>query len=344
MILDSKHIAIDEEGLPLIGEAPLKDPKKSAEILKNIYLAENGSFATSLDGEIYLIEAFDAPWVAQSVQLDGETLHVLLPFDVKVSLSAKSLSLDEWDRFHATHESGVTCVFSDKAQGELFDLADSYTDESISLNGKNYELKAWLQGTIPKNADQFWTERYQQEDTGWELNQAAPALVDMLPRLKLPRSRVLVLGCGSGNDAAYFAQQGHIVTAVDISAEALNRAKSKYSGLSIQWVQADIFKLPPQFKESFDLIFEHTCFCAINPEDRSKLVQIWTQLLAPNGLLMGVFYVMDKAGGPPFGGSEWEVRKRLQKSFHFLFWGRWKGSVEGRSGKELFVYAKKRGP
>jgi 2-polyprenyl-3-methyl-5-hydroxy-6-metoxy-1,4-benzoquinol methylase len=41
----------------------------------------------------------------------------------------------------------------------------------------------------------------------------------------MPRCRVLVLGCGEGHDAAFFAQNGHIVTGVDISPEAITRAQ-----------------------------------------------------------------------------------------------------------------------
>ena len=91
----------------------------------------------------------------------------------------------------------------------------------------------------------------------------------------------------------------------------------------------------------FDMIFEHTCYCAIDPERRAELIQTYTRLLAPDGQLMGVFFVMDKHDAPPFGGTEWELRERLRKRYQFQFWGRWQHSVPARKGRELFVLARK---
>jgi hypothetical protein len=51
---------------------------------------------------------------------------------------------------------------------------------------------------------------------------------------------------------------------------------------------------------------------------------------------------MYKKQGPPYGGSEWELRQRLKDSFQFVFWGRWQKSLPKRQGKELFVYAQKK--
>jgi hypothetical protein len=55
---------------------------------------------------------------------------------------------------------------------------------------------------------------------------------------------------------------------------------------------------------------------------------------------------MDKRTGPPFGGSEWELRSRLQshasqKGFRILYWNRLRDSKPERLGQELFVYAQK---
>jgi hypothetical protein len=93
----------------------------------------------------------------------------------------------------------------------------------------------------------------------------------------------------------------------------------------------------------FDLIFEHTCYCAIPPQKRNDLVKVWRRLLTEKGQILGIFFVMPKRTGPPFGGSEWEVRERLIKSFSFKFWQRSCQSVPERLGKELLVLAEKVG-
>ena len=111
---------------------------------------------------------------------------------------------------------------------------------------------------------------------------------------------------------------------------------------NINFVQADLFKLPREFEKAFDIIFEHTCYCAINPTRRAELVKIWNRCLVDGGHLMGVFFAFEKRSGPPFGGSEWELRQRLKDSYQPIFWGRWQKSEPRRQGKEFFAYLKKK--
>ena len=68
----------------------------------------------------------------------------------------------------------------------------------------------------------------------------------------------------------------------------------------------------------------------------------WKKLLSEDGHVLGVFFAMDKRFGPPFGGSEWELRQRFQKDFNFLYWTRWKTSLPRRLGKEVVIYMQKK--
>lgn len=343
MALPTQFISIDEEGFPLFGELRVQDPVVGAKILNTIRYAENNAFMTSLEDQDYLVEAFDEPLVAQQVLKLPAGWRILLPYHIEKPFDPKTLTVDEWDRFHGLTLEGIPFVLSRKAQAEFFNLVDEYSDESVTIDGEEIEVPPWLQAKPDVRSEKFWTNIYQTEDPKWELNQPAPALADMIPRLKLPKSRVLVLGCGSGNDAALFAEQGHVVTAVDISPEAIERGKKKYAHLTnITWIEADIFKLGREHTQSYDIVFEHTCYCAIDPSKRNDLIKMWKQFLIPQGHLLGVFFAMERKLGPPFGGTEWELRERLKKSFQFIFWGRWHQSVSQRDGKEFLVYAQLR--
>ena len=156
--------------------------------------------------------------------------------------------------------------------------------------------------------------------------------------------RIAVLGAGRGHDAAFLAQQGHLVTAIDISPEAIQFSKSIYGSVpNLTFLEADIFNLPSSLKNSFDLVFEHTCYCAIPPSRRNELVKVWRQLLTEDGHVLGVFFAMDKRFGPPFGGSEWELRQRFKNHFDFVYWTRWRRSLPRRIGHEIVIYMKKKG-
>ncbi len=333
---------IDEEGFVFFGENKVKDNDVGQQALSSLIKDENGSWSTTINEEKYLVEAFDEPIVARHFVIEDGKYFVTGLYETKFEIPLEKLSFDEWDRIHGHTLEKISFVFSRSAQSDFFSLLTEFDDDSFTVRGKTYPNQEWLGHNPEITEAKFWTDVYTIENPGWELLQPANALIDMLPRLKLPKSRILIFGCGTGEDAAYLAENGHLVTAVDISEFAINKAKEKFPNLkNIEWICEDVFKFAKGKHQVFDIIFEHTFYCAIPPKRRNELVKVWIQLLVPTGHLMGVFFAMDKRVGPPFGGSEWEIRERLKKSYQFLFWGRWRQSVPRRQGRELFIYAQK---
>lgn len=339
-----KYIRIDEEGYFNFDGQKVDDEAYGRELIHNIAVEEKNRFSTTLQGQKAWIEYFDAPLVAKHVRLKDASKGVIdLPYNTQAEFEFKSLSNDEWDRFHGETTDGIPFVLSRQAQYEFFDLLDSFDDDSVTIKGQRYAVEPWLKPFNEANKDGFWSNIYQTETPGWELGGPTAVLKDILPQLKLSKAKVLVLGCGSGHDAAFFADAGHVVTGVDFSSEAIKRATELYGKKeNLSFLQADVFKLPEAWTGKFDLVFEHTCYCAVTPERRNELVKVWRRVLAPQGHLLGVFFVMEKREGPPFGGSEWEVRERLKKGFDFLYWTRWRHSVPNRKGREIVVYARKK--
>lgn len=358
MLTTERHLIIDEEGYFIIDGKRMVDEEVGAMLLEGLQRKERGTFSSQWDDDEVFMEAFDEPLIVQWVDIieadllagqganladaAGSTMKLTFPYGAKAPLDFSKLRVDEWDRFHGRTPAGIPYVFSRKAQARFFDLLEEYDDDSITWLGKTYEMKPWMTASEEIGTADYWTEKYKQGRDGWELGTPAAALTDMLPRLKMPKSRVLVPGCGRGHDAALFAEAGQLVTAVDISPEALKEAKALYGHLqNITWLEADIFEMGDKYAGQFDMIFEHTCYCAVDPERRAELVKNYTRMLAPSGQLMGVFFVVDRPNGPPFGGTEWELRERLRKRYEFQFWGRWKASIPSRKGMELFVLARK---
>lgn len=345
--MNTRFITIDEEGYFKFGDLRVTDREVGHQMLSDLQRDERGAILTRSDSVPVIVEAFDEPLVATMVSHPSPHQWLLqAPYGFEAHFSLESLSLDDWDRFHGYSREGVPFVLSRSAQNEFFNLLESFTDETITSDGQTLEIPLWLR---PRTEDQvnnaeFWTQIYLEKGTpGWELNEPAAPLVQVLPQLKIAKSRVLVLGCGSGNDAAFLAQQGHLVTAVDVSEEAIRRAQEKYGHIkNLQLICTDVFSLGAEHYGQYDLIFEHTFFCAIHPNRRQELVKLWKRFLNEHGLLLGIFFVFDRPIGPPFGGSEWELRERLKKDFDFLYWTRWQHSTEGRQGVELVVHARRR--
>ncbi len=335
-------LSIDEHGRVLIDESRINDPDQLELFFQSLKFDDNFALTSVYKNEICLVEAFDAPWVLLDLRIEQDRIIGLNTFGFEVPLNFNKCYFDQWDRLNGELENQVPWVLTRSAQESFFDQLDSFDDDGFVWLGKSYTVDPQFKKLNDIDKPSWWSEAYSTGKAGWDLKAPHPALKDMLPRLKLPRSRILVLGCGEGHDAAHLAQEGHVVTAVDFSDVALDRAKELYHSFPIQFLKHDVFELPRSFDKSFDFILEHTLYCAVSPDRRSELVKIWNRSLVQGGYFMGLFFAMEKRFGPPYGAREWEIRQQLQKDYHMLFWGRWKDSPGWRSGKELFMLGQKK--
>ncbi|MEZ5405692.1 MAG: methyltransferase domain-containing protein [Verrucomicrobiia bacterium] len=185
-----------------------------------------------------------------------------------------------------------------------------------------------------------WEQRYEVHDTPWEKGYAAPPLQDYLESHKI-EGEVLVPGCGLGHDARLLAGQGAEVTGLDIAPTAIERAK-EFPG-KVEYVLGDLFCLPEAWKEKFDWVVEHTCFCAIDPNQREAYVKSVYEVLKINGKLFGIFYLNPEVEeGPPFGVKTTQLDLLFNPYFNLEKEWFPNRSYEGREGKELLrIYQKK---
>jgi methyl halide transferase len=185
---------------------------------------------------------------------------------------------------------------------------------------------------------EYWDRRYQEGSTPWNLGVPAPPLVSLLASPNSPTpGRIAVLGCGTGYDAMLFAEHGFEVVGCDLSALAIETAKSAAleRGLTtVEFLERDIFALIPEFSQSFDYVLEHTCFCAIDPTLRPKYIELVSTLLRPNGKLLGLFFTHNRPGGPPFGITTKEIRELFAERFEFLSLEAATDSIEKRRDEE----------
>jgi SAM-dependent methyltransferase len=341
----TKIIALDEEGFfVLAGGVRLSDAREGKALLQNLFMDEFGGcwtkWVTHFGEDTLLVEPFDKPLVAQQIEKTASEILLLGPYGFQTPIRIESLCLDDWDRFHGLTKNNIPFVFSRKAQAEFFNILDEFEDDSFTLLGKKYPTPPYYLDDSAASKTQFWTEKYSTSEAPWDLGTAHPALDAILPQIKINKCRIMNLGCGRGHDAAYFAKLGHVVTGVDFSETAIAQARERYgTSPNLQWSVADA--LTEKFSP-VDMIFEHTLFCAIEPTKRKSLIQQWKRSLDEGGHLLGIFFVHPQRRGPPYGGSEWELRELLEKDFRLLYWKRWAFSPERRHGKELVIYAQKK--
>ncbi|KAL2455528.1 putative thiol methyltransferase 1 [Forsythia ovata] len=145
-----------------------------------------------------------------------------------------------------------------------------------------------------KNHD-GWDKCWEQGLTPWDLGQHTPVLVHLCNSGALPKGRTLIPGCGSGYDVMAIACSERYVVGVDISDIAIKKAKELSSGSPnaehFTFLKTDFFTWHPA--ELFDLIFDYTFFCAIEPDLRSIWASKIREFLKPDGELITLIYPID---------------------------------------------------
>ena len=203
--------------------------------------------------------------------------------------------------------------------------------------GGSYDLAPKLCGGLTRAMSTDWEAQYQKGETPWEKGAPSPGLVDFLVREPV-RGRVLVPGCGFGHDVRALAATADEVVGLDLSNSAVLAARKFPAVGGETYVQGDLFALPPRLCGAFDWVFEHTCFCAIQPAQRSAYVEAVAGALQPGGKLLAIFY-LDPGNalpdeGPPFEVSVAELDRLFLLRFELVREWLPQRAYAGREGRE----------
>lgn len=114
--------------------------------------------------------------------------------------------------------------------------------------------------------------------------------------------RSIVVGAGLGADAAYLAHLGYETTGFDVSPTAMRIAADRIP--EVEFVTADLFRLPPEWRHAFDLVVEIYTVQALPRSVRDRATAAVRDLVAPGGTLVviqaGLADDGDAEDGPPW--------------------------------------------
>ena len=182
-----------------------------------------------------------------------------------------------------------------------------------------------------------WEKKYREGQARWDLGCPAPPLINLLASERAPKAgRLAVLGCGSGQDAMLFASAGFEVVGFDFAPTAVERARAtaKARNLNVLFLQRNIFDLGADFADCFDLVLEHTCFCAIDPGLRQQYVQTAAKILRPSGCLIALFNTSNQLDRPPFGIKPKTILDLFSPYFEVILFQPATDSIASRQGRE----------
>jgi hypothetical protein len=185
-----------------------------------------------------------------------------------------------------------------------------------------------------------WESRYQAGDMPWEKGLASPPLLELLEKFQdWGDGPVLVPGCGFGHDVRALAGLGIPVLGLDLAPTAVARAR-EFPGTGRESYEVGNF-LDPEWRtgREFAALWEHTCFCAIDPGDRTRYAEAAAGCLREGGLLAGVFFLTpfdpgEESAGPPFGVTVEELDAWFSPWFERVNGWVPQAAFPGRAGRE----------
>jgi thiopurine S-methyltransferase len=164
-------------------------------------------------------------------------------------------------------------------------------------------------------------------------------LTNYLDQLTDKSLRILIPGAGNAYEAAYAWEQGFTnVCVLDIAQEPLTAFQERLPDFpKKQLLQDDFFA----HEGTYDLILEQTFFCSFPPLPETREAYAWNmhQLLAPGGMLVGLWFDIPLTGNMekrPFGGTREEYLSYLTPYFDATTFDTAHNSIKPRKGNELF--------
>jgi SAM-dependent methyltransferase len=133
--------------------------------------------------------------------------------------------------------------------------------------------------------------------TPWDQHEVPDPLVELIQ--SLPAGRMLDIGCGTGSDAIWCANQGWEVTGIDAVSVPIRRAtrRAEVAGAKVRFLHANIARIDPaQLGSDYAVLQDIGCFGGLSDADRRRAAATMTAVAAAGArLLMFAF-------GPGGGG------------------------------------------
>jgi SAM-dependent methyltransferase len=144
----------------------------------------------------------------------------------------------------------------------------------------------------------------------WEIGRPQQALLAVADRIT---GSVLDSGCGTGENALYFAGRGQKVTGIDFLAEPIQRAKAKAAerGLTATFLVMDALALKER-PEVFDSVIDSGLFHVFGDGDRRRYAEGLASVLKPGGRL---FLLCFSDAEPGEQGPRRVSKKEIEDTF-----------------------------
>jgi methyl halide transferase len=165
-----------------------------------------------------------------------------------------------------------------------------------------------------------WNDSYREGKLPWDTGVPSSELQRVLSQNTIQHCRALDLGCGTGTNSVWLAQQGFEVTGIDLAPLAVERAEKRAhaAGVKVRFVVADVLHLP-DLDGPFAFFFDRGCYHAVRRTASEQYAPAVARLLASGGrgLILAGNAREPHDPGPPVVTEE-QIREELGLAFQIL--------------------------
>jgi SAM-dependent methyltransferase len=168
-----------------------------------------------------------------------------------------------------------------------------------------------------------WDDRYALGDTPWDTGRPSSELERVIVDEKIGPCAALDLGCGTGTNAVWLAGLGFDVTAIDLSANAIDRGRMKKAtaGARVRFLVGDVLDPPEDLVGPFDFFLDRGCYHIVRKLGLvayQRTIERITRSGSVGLVLAGNANEMKKDHGPPTVTEE-ELRAEWEPAFEIVW-------------------------
>jgi SAM-dependent methyltransferase len=192
-------------------------------------------------------------------------------------------------------------------------LADADTPSMIALSARapativEPRVSAGEVTALTEPGHPAWFEEIYRSASGdpsripWADAAANPHLVHWLnahaPSRLRPGARVVVVGCGLGDDVAALIERGYDAVGFDVSPTSIDWARRRFPEHARSFFAADLMQPPPRLRRRFDLVAEVYTLQALHPSQRQSAAASVAAMACPRGAVLAI--ARARADGSP---------------------------------------------
>jgi SAM-dependent methyltransferase len=165
-----------------------------------------------------------------------------------------------------------------------------------------------------------WNDHYRDGNLPWDTGRPSSELQRVFSQNTILPGRALDIGCGTGTNSVWLAQQGFEVTGIDLAPLAVEQAEQRAhaAGVKVHFLVADVLHLP-DLEEPFGFFFDRGCYHAVRRNAPQQYAPAVARQLASGGrgLILAGNAREPHDPGPPVVTEE-QIREEIGLAFQIL--------------------------